>query len=154
MIRELDRIHHLGDQTAHRLALHAMELSARILAALVPRALVLSDVGGLCSAWSAGGIPILAPSLVWREIESSGHEVPPMSWDTTSDSIAARIAVSLAADRLILLKSAPLSPGTNRGDAARLGLVDPIFPVVARSLARVEYVNLREDAAAPQLLLI
>ena len=115
----------------------------RILAALVPRALVLSDVGGLCSAWSAGGIPILAPSLVWHEIESSGHKVPPMSWDTTSDSIAARIAVSLAADRLILLQSAPLSPGTNRGDAARLGLVDPIFPVAARSLARVEYVNLR-----------
>jgi hypothetical protein len=31
-------------------------------------------------------------------------------------------------------------------------LVDPMFSVVTRSLARVEYVDLREDAAAPRLL--
>ena len=75
-----------------------------------------------------------------------------MSWDTTSDSIAARIALHLAADRLILLKSAQLPAGTVRHEAARLGLVDPIFPTAARSLVLVEYVNLREDFVALQPL--
>jgi 5-(aminomethyl)-3-furanmethanol phosphate kinase len=152
VIRELDDLHGLGAETAHRLALHAMELSAHILAALLPQAVTVRDVGGLRSVWSLASIPILAPLLIWDEIESSGKELLPMSWDTTSDSIAARIALHLAADRLVLLKSAPLPVGTLRHEAARLGLVDPMFPVVARSLSRVEYVNLREHAAALQPL--
>jgi 5-(aminomethyl)-3-furanmethanol phosphate kinase len=152
VIRVLDELHRLGDEIAHRLALQAMELSAHILSALVPRAVAVRDLDGLRSVWSAGSIPILPPSLVWDEIESSGKDVLPMSWDTSSDSIAARIAVHLAADRFILLKSAPLPDGTDRHQAAGLGLVDPLFPIVARSLARVEYVNLREHAATLQPL--
>jgi 5-(aminomethyl)-3-furanmethanol phosphate kinase len=132
--------------------LKAMELSAHILAALVPRALVVRDRDGLCSVLSTGMIPILVPSLIWDEIESSGADALPMSWDTTSDSIAARIAMHIGADRLIMLKSAPLPEGAVSREAAALGLVDPIFPVVARSLARVEYVNLREDVISHQLL--
>jgi 5-(aminomethyl)-3-furanmethanol phosphate kinase len=148
LIRVLDELHRLGDVTAHRLALQAMELSAHILAAVLHRAVAVRDMDGLRSVWSAGSIPILPPSLVWDEIERSGKDVLPMSWDATSDSIAVRIAVHLAADRFILLKSAPLPEGADRHEAARLGLVDPLFPIVARSLARVEYVNLREHAAA------
>ncbi len=147
VIRVLDELHGLGDETAHRLALLAMDLAAHILAALLPRAVAVRDLDGLGSVWSAGSIPILPPSLVWDEIESSGHDVLPMSWDTTSDSIAARIALHLVVDRLILLKSAPLPVGTDRHEAARLGLVDPIFPAAAQSLVVVEYVNLREDVA-------
>ena len=68
----------------------------------------------------------------------------PASWDVTSDSIAARIAAGLHASRLVLLKSASLPPGADRAEAARLGLVDPVFPSVARELKIVEYVCLRE----------
>ena len=70
----------------------------------------------------------------------------------TSDTIAAWIALHLAADRLILLKSAPLPVGADRREAARLGLVDPMLPLVARPLQRVEYLNLRERASQPRLL--
>jgi 5-(aminomethyl)-3-furanmethanol phosphate kinase len=152
LIRVLDDLHSLGDETAHRLALLAMELSAHILTALLPKTVAIHDLDGLRSVWSTGTIPILAPKLICDEIESSGQDLLPMNWNTTSDSIAARIAMHLAADRLILLKSAPLPDGADRHEAARLGFVDPMFPVVTRSLARVEYVDLREDAAAPRLL--
>ena len=37
MVRGLDRIHGLGDETAHRLALHAMDLTAIVLAAACTR---------------------------------------------------------------------------------------------------------------------
>ena len=152
MIRVLDDIHGLGDEAAHRLALLAMDLSAHILAALLPRAEVVRDLDGLRSVWNAGLIPILTPSSVWDQIEGCGCDVLPMSWDTTSDSIAARIAVNLAADQLILLKSAPLPVGTVRDEASRLGLVDPVFPAAARSLVLIQYVNLREDVAVLQPL--
>ena len=70
----------------------------------------------------------------------------------TSDTIAARIAVFLEAGLLVLLKSAPLPAGATREDAARLGLVDPMLPSVARSIPRVEYVNLRSDPLDRRLL--
>ena len=53
LIRELDDLHGLGDETAHRLALQAMELSAHILAALFTRAVAVNDMDALRSAWSA-----------------------------------------------------------------------------------------------------
>ena len=67
---------------------------------------------------------------------------------TTTDSIAARVADHLGAAELALLKSADLPPGTDRTSAARLGLVDPLFPLVARGLGCVTYRNLRDPSGA------
>src|SRR5437763_17043375 len=41
-IRVLDRVHGLGDEAAHWLALHALSVNARFLARLLPPAPVLS----------------------------------------------------------------------------------------------------------------
>ena len=93
MVRALDRIHGLGDQTAHRLALHAMDLTAIILAELLPGTVAVDHVDALRTVWSAGSIPVLAPRLTLDEIERSGQASLPASWDVTSDTIAAWIAV-------------------------------------------------------------
>jgi 5-(aminomethyl)-3-furanmethanol phosphate kinase len=152
MVRALDRIHGLGDETAHRLALHALDFTTILLAALVPATIAVERIDALNAVWATGSIPVLAPRAVLSEIDRSGQDSLPASWDVTSDTIAARIALHLAADRLILLKSAPLPSGAARQDAARLGLVDPMLPVVAQTLPRVEYMNLRERASQPHLL--
>ena len=152
MVRALDRVHNLGDQTAHRLALHAMDLTAIILAELLRGTVVVQSLDTLRAVCSSGSIPIVAPRLILDEIERSGKDFLPASWDVTSDTIAAWVALHVGADRLILLKSAPLLPGTTRLEAARLGLVDPMFPIVAGPLPRVEYLNLREHACEPRLL--
>ncbi len=76
----------------------------------------------------------------------------PASWDVTSDTIAARVALDLKACELILIKSAPLPPGTDRRAAARLGLVDPVFPAFSRGLPRVTYRNLRGPDEPPEPL--
>jgi aspartokinase-like uncharacterized kinase len=152
VVRALDRIHGLGDIRAHRLALHAMDLTAMILAELLPGTVPVQSLDTLRAVWSTGSIPVLAPRLVLDEVERSGQESLPASWDVTSDTIAAWMASHIDAGRLILLKSAPLPPGTNRVEAARLGLIDPMLPIVAGALARVEYLNLRERACQPRLL--
>jgi aspartokinase-like uncharacterized kinase len=159
LIRTLDRIHGLGDRTAHVLALHALDLTAILLAAIVPGSSAVDRIEALTGAWDAGTVPILAPrpilSMIDRLGSGSGLDRLPASWDVTSDSIAARIAVYLEADALILLKSASLPPGASRDKdtAARLGLVDPTFPAAARAVPRVAYFNLREPEAEPEDLL-
>ena len=137
---------------AHRLALHAMDLTAIILAELLPGTVPVRNLDTLRAVCSAGSIPVLAPRLILDEIERSGRDGLSASWDVTSDTIAAWMALHIGADRLILLKSAPLPLGTTRLEAARLGLVDPMLPIVAEPLPRVEYLNLREQACQPRLL--
>jgi 5-(aminomethyl)-3-furanmethanol phosphate kinase len=152
LIRTLDRVHGLGDKTAHRLALHAMDLTAVILAELLPGSVLVNSLDTLRAVCSAGPILVLASRLIIDEIERSGLDGLSASWDVTSDTIAAWMALHLGANRLILLKSAPLPLGTTRVEAARLGLVDPMLPIVAGPVLQVEYLNLREQACQPRLL--
>jgi aspartokinase-like uncharacterized kinase len=152
LIRALDKVHHLGESTAHQLALHAMDLTAVILTELLPGTIAVQSLDALTVCWSAGKIPVLAPRLVLAEIDRSEDEPLPESWDVTSDSIAARLAVHLAADCVVLLKSADISAVETRAEASRAGFIDPMFPIVARPLSRVEYINLRELEAEPRVL--
>src|SRR5262249_5128486 len=110
-------------------------------------------IEALATAWDAGRVPILAPRKVIQAIDHARRDPLPASWDVTSDSIAARIAEHLEARCLILLKSASLSDcGATRLEAARIELVDRMFPHTARNLLRVEYLNLRDPDAKPVLL--
>jgi 5-(aminomethyl)-3-furanmethanol phosphate kinase len=143
-IRELDRTFGLGDIRAHRLAVHSMDLTAHILTALLPGLVVVDELHNLDPAWEQGRIPVLAPRRWLDEVDARSHDPLPATWDVTSDAIAARLAVSVRAKELVLLKSAPLPPGLDRRGAARLGLVDPAFPDVSRDLDCVLYRNLRQ----------
>ena len=151
LVRDLDRIHGLGEGRSHQLALHALDLTARLFAGLMSGLDVVDRPDELASVWDAGRIPILSPR---RFLEADAHRpgALPHSWDATTDSIAARVTDHLGAAELALLKSAPLPPGTDRASAARLGLVDPLFPLVAWGLGRVTYRNLRDPSGIATLL--
>jgi aspartokinase-like uncharacterized kinase len=144
LVRVLDRVHHLGDAAAHELAIHALDFTARLLAALLPGGTPIDRLAATDSAWVNGRVPVLIPGPILRQIEQNGPERLPPSWDVTSDTIAARIAAHLDVDHFILLKSASLPPGTRRDEAARMGWVDPMFPHAARALRRVAFLNLRD----------
>jgi aspartokinase-like uncharacterized kinase len=145
LVRTLDRVHDLGQERAHQLALHALDLTARLLAALIP-ASVVQHVDALAACWHEGELPVLAPRLFLSDDDRAAGALP-HTWDATSDSIAARAALRIGAGELVLLKSASLPPGTDRLGAARLGLVDPVFDSAAHGLGRVAYVCLREPGA-------
>ncbi|MDG3006391.1 amino acid kinase family protein [Paludisphaera mucosa] len=142
-VRTLDAAHGLGERLAHHLALRAMDLTAEVLGGLVAKSRVVDDFAGLDAAWREGVRPILAPRRHLEEVDERGDDPLPISWRTTSDAIAARVAVRLGAARLILLKSAPCVSTTRRA-AAESGLVDPVFPSAAEGLGRVEFVAFRE----------
>lgn len=150
-VRGLDAVHGLGEATSHRLALRAMDVTAHALAALVDRARVVEEMAGIADAWSLGLRPVLAPRRFLEEVDEPGADPLPLTWATTSDSIAARVAAHLGAGRLVLLKSDSTGAKTRR-EAAEMGHVDPVFPVASRGVGRVESVDLR-DAGRPTIRL-
>jgi aspartokinase-like uncharacterized kinase len=140
-VRQLDRTHRLGEERSHWLALRATAVAAGFLEAVALR-----------SEDSASRLRVLDPYQFAVEDEARPDHLP-HSWDVTSDSIAARAAVVYHAERLILLKSTDIPPGTPWAEAARRGWVDPHFPgLVADAPFRAEVVNFRrrlDDSAPP-----
>jgi len=152
LIRDLDHRHGLGDERAHALALYALDLSAHILASLVSGLEVVESPDLIAKICAEGRIPVLATRRFVNADDGSAFEPLPHNWSVTSDSIAARMATLIGAKELVLLKSAPLPEGADRVEAARLGLVDAVFPAVSRRLELVTYLNLREPGAIARLL--
>lgn len=147
----MDRLHGLGEEASHWLALHALTLHARMIAALLPGSAVASTPETCVDVWSAGGAALLDAHAFLAADEASADPLP-HRWDVTTDSVAARAARRFAAGELILLKSADLPAGADAAEAARLGLVDPHFPAEAAAIARVTWINLRRDPPQPTAL--
>lgn len=141
-LRDLDSRQALGEEASHALALRVLDLTAHVLAAIVPGLRAIDDPGEIPPAWNLGLVPVLAPR---RFLDADDREPDPLShtWSTTTDAIAARVALRLGAPELALLKSADRPEGADWIEAARLGLVDPEFARAASGLKLVTYHNLR-----------
>jgi aspartokinase-like uncharacterized kinase len=137
-VRLMDRTHRLGEETSHDLALRSLELTAHLVAALLPESVVIDDVSLCPDVWSSCRVPILSPRLFLHS-----DDLLPRNWGVTSDSIAARTATWLGADELVLLKSVEVPPGELPEEMAARGVVDPYFPTAARSLRLVSVACLR-----------
>jgi aspartokinase-like uncharacterized kinase len=147
-IRHLDRLHALGEEASHWLALRAMALNAHFLAELLAPAQIVQDPAACSPAWRQGRRAIL-DGHAFARAEERDHpaDVLPHCWAVTSDSLAARAAVVAGAMQLVLLKSVTVPPATTWAEAARRGWVDPAFPKLvaqARGGFNVQAVNLRD----------
>jgi 5-(aminomethyl)-3-furanmethanol phosphate kinase len=139
-LRDLDRIHSLGEPRSHALALEILKVTPRLLASLIPSTRVAHSLSDLAKTWSACHTPILSPRrlLCADELLSHGNALP-QTWSVTTDSISARLAILLGAESLILLKSGVEPPALSIRTSSILGLTDPIFPFCAQKLSRVGY---------------
>jgi len=150
VVRDLDRCHALGEEAAHWLALHAMTLNAYFLASILVslKATVVSDFQECRLAWEREGLPVLDVFSFCRADDNHSDHLP-HTWSTTSDSIAARVAIRLNAQKLILLKSRGVSKGDEWMSPA-VGFVDPVFaPLItevklAGSALDVSAINFRD----------
>jgi aspartokinase-like uncharacterized kinase len=90
---------------------------------------------------------VLDPRDFLHHVEPTAPQsLLPHSWDVTSDSIAAIIACSLAADELVLLKSGDCPAERSPKALAAAGYVDRYFPTAVAPLAgTVRMVNLRSQ---------
>jgi len=144
VIRQADAVHRIGDELGHWLCVSLMGVTARLLARLVPESQLIEDYDELVDRLATE-----SPRIVFA-VESFLRQQEPVlpgakasrDWRTTSDAIAARLAHSIRADELVLLKSTALPRGISRREAAKKGLIDERFPAVAETLS-VRWVNLR-----------
>ncbi|HJT32569.1 MAG TPA: hypothetical protein VJ783_11040 [Pirellulales bacterium] len=141
-VRQYDRLHALGDETAHWLAVQAMQVQARMVATLLPEATWAESVERLIAV--APPLSIVDPWELLRDDDRRLSPQPlPAGWQVTSDSIAARLAQLCGAAELVLLKSALPAEATLTA-AASSGYVDAFFPRAA-TLPCVRCVNLRDE---------
>lgn len=98
-VRELDRTTGISADTAHWMAILAMDQYAHVLAEGIDGAALVEDAGAIAGALAAGQVAVLAPSRWLRAADPLPH-----SWDATSDSVAAFVAGALDAKRLVLVK--------------------------------------------------
>jgi 5-(aminomethyl)-3-furanmethanol phosphate kinase len=139
-VRAWDRVHGLGQERAHWLALRALTLNAHLLANVVPSARLLENG----EQPPQDGCWVL-DAYAFARADEARPGVLPHTWDVTSDALAARYAVVVGAKRLILLKSVIVPEGMPWDRAGQLGLVDRYFGQVLRDapLVDVRVVNLR-----------
>lgn len=142
-IRSLDRTHRLGEEASHWLALRVLGLHAHFLAALLPNAAVVERLEDCPFLWREGRVAVLDAHAFARGDEQHQGCLP-HSWDVTSDSLAARVAVVARAPRLILLKAVTIPEGIDWPEAGRRAFVDPYFAEVVGRAVSVEVVNFRD----------
>lgn len=144
-VRDMDHCHGMDHRLSHDLAIRAMDLTSHCLAGLLPQHLqVVDHFAAFPDAWNAGRTPVMAPFRFLAEYDSTHENALPASWRVTSDSIAARIAETVGAHDLVLLKSRDVLPGTSIRQAVHHGLVDPMLPEIASKITRVLTLNFRD----------
>jgi aspartokinase-like uncharacterized kinase len=128
-IRTFDRMHRLPDETAHWMAMLAMDQYAHVLAHRIPGAVLVDEPGEVLEVARPGQVTVLAPFRWMR-----AADVLPHTWDATSDSVAAFVAGALGASRLLLIK--PVENGDV--DPAFLSVLPLGLPYSILSWDRIE----------------
>lgn len=113
---------HFDDKTAHRMAILAMKQMALLFNALQPEFNLTESLTGFSDWNKIKGISIWSPDV--DELDKAGI---PASWDITSDSLAAWLAHTLAADELILVKSVKIDTPFDVLKLMQLQIVDASF---------------------------
>jgi aspartokinase-like uncharacterized kinase len=145
LVRQADA--HFGlAEASHWLCLRLMSVTARLAHRLLPEASFIEDWAQAAIERPAGSLAIVDALPLIEQRDELPH-----TWDVTSDSIAAWLAVRLNAE-LVLLKSALPPPAANRRSAVEREYVDRYFSVATEPLQVVRCVNLR-DAQLPEAVL-
>jgi aspartokinase-like uncharacterized kinase len=138
----------IDDAAAHWMCIDLLTVTAHLLHAWLPEIPLVEDDRLLLQRVGEPGATIFGPAPWMRRAEPGLPGVwLPTSWETTSDSIAGRLAAALPADEFVLLKSALPRRWTSRelSALAAVGYIDPVLARMAPELPPTRLVNLRVD---------
>lgn len=129
-VRDLQQQFRFDDQSAHHMAILAMQQMAVLIKALKPYFVLADSIAAIRSTLNQKNLAIWSPGLA--ELDSAG--IKP-TWDITSDSLSAWLAASLQADALVLVKSVTITNNFNVLKLAQEKVVDASFPEFTRQAA-------------------
>lgn len=154
-IRALDAIHHFSAALTHWVCVDLMSTSARLASDLLGLKNVISTELELRDFLerrpSTSAIACIQPTAYYTPAIAMQRKCPlPESWDCTSDSIAAWLACSIAAEQLVLMKSVDIdfvaTSGLSSAEIQSLAdceAVDPVFPTACQAIRNIQFFNLR-----------
>jgi len=138
----------IDDAAAHWMCVDLLTVTAHLLHAWLPEIPLVEDDLLLCQRVGEPGATIFGPARWMRHSEPGlpGTRLP-SNWETTSDSIAGRLAAAVRADEFVLLKSAlPRRQSSRELSAlAAAGYIDPVLAQMAPELPPTRLVNLRAE---------
>lgn len=125
-LRLVDAAQPLSAHVMHALAIEAMGVTARLVAAA-------TGLGVTVTPTTAAGVSILDTPRWWAA-SSQGSRLP-AGWEVTSDSIAATVALEAAATLVLAKRVPPSMP--DLVELAASGWVDAHFPTAAAGLVGI-----------------
>jgi aspartokinase-like uncharacterized kinase len=154
-VRHWHALRPLDEAAAHWMCVDLLTVSAHLLNARLPEIPLIEDDRLLCQRVGERDCTVFVPATWIRHGEPKlpGTRLP-QTWEVTSDSISARLAIALGADELVLMKSILPEKDSDGGIQAfsAAGYVDPMMGRIAAELPPVRFVNLRADSL-PELVL-
>lgn len=121
-VRLAQRQWQLDDNTAHSMAILAMQQTALMFKGLKPDFAIAHNVEAIRRLLSKQKVVVWSPDII--ELNNAGI---PANWDITSDSLAAWLGKTLSAAELILIKSATIDGKLNLQQLEEQGIVDKAF---------------------------
>lgn len=144
-IRRLHAIRPIAEDRAHWLCLDAMDMMAHVLHHRLARSNLCNTISEIHKPQASSTIFQLSEWVkLFEPLSCNPGTRLPVSWDVTSDSIAARLAICIDADELVLLKSAD-PPSHDLQELSDLGYIDRFLPKLAGELPPWRCVNLRNS---------
>jgi aspartokinase-like uncharacterized kinase len=149
-IRKIDGTSPLGEANAHWICVDLMSITARIVGAMIPELTIVDQFQQLVDRVVEPGTTLFCPNEFLRQIEPTREGTRlPADWSVTSDAIAARLAIVLGADELVLVKTVAPPISRSAGDnwnneLAALGFVDAFLPSLAHELPAIRFAVLNE----------
>ena len=140
-IRRQHDLRPLDDFRAHWLCVDAMDIMAHVLHKRLVGSNLCAKISSVREIKSTNTIFKAGKWLRFGEPIHAGTRLTE-SWDITSDSIAARLAICIGANEFLLMKSAD-PPGHDLHQLSELGYVDKFLPKLAGELPPWRIVNLR-----------
>ena len=129
-----------SDEFAHRMALLAMDQFALQLKGMNPLLVIAPTRAAIAIAWSNNQVALWLPSAM----VSSAAEIA-ATWDITSDSLAAWLARTLQAERLVLVKSCMIPLHATIDQLVRSEIIDREFTNMTRAAPfRIQIVSVSD----------
>ena len=147
-VRETQIRMDFSDTAAHAMAILAMEQFGQVILDRDERLAPARSLQEMTRALDAGKVPVWLPS----SLALSAPDIP-VSWDVTSDSLAAWLAGKLGAKALLLIKQTGAFFGSDTIDSlATRGIVDACFAAMLPDGVEFHLAGPKDAAGARALL--